>query len=124
MNDPDRQRTDFIFNTHQGLIFLHLVDHPSVGLLIDTFHANIEEASRTKPFFDALEAEKLFHVHIADNNRLPPGSGLIAFDEIFRFLDQNGYEGFISAEQLPKPDPDTAARLTLSYINKILDRLQ
>jgi 5-keto-L-gluconate epimerase len=120
----NRYETDFIFNSHQGLDFLQLVDHPSVGLLIDTFHANIEESSRTKPFLDALEAEKLFHVHIADNNRLPPGSGLIEFDEIFRFLDQNGYEGFISAELLPKPDPDTAARLTLSYINKILDRLQ
>lgn len=117
----NRYETDFIFNTQQGLDFLKLVDHPSVGLLLDTFHANIEESSRTQPFLEALGVQKLFHVHMADNNRLPPGSGLIEFEELFRFLDQNGYEGFISAELLPKPDPDTAARLTLSYVHKILD---
>ena len=114
----NRYETDFIFNTQQGLEFLQEVDHPAVGLLIDTFHANIEESSRTRPFLDALEAHKLFHVHIADNNRLPPGAGMIGFDEILRALDQNGYEGYISAELLPKPDPDTAARLTISYTRK------
>jgi sugar phosphate isomerase/epimerase len=118
----NRYETDFLYNTRQGLDFLELVNHPSVGLLIDTFHANIEESSRTKHFLEALDSQKLFHVHIADNNRLSPGSGLIEFGEIFRVLDQNGYEGFISAELLPKPDPDMAAHHTLSYIQKILER--
>jgi sugar phosphate isomerase/epimerase len=119
----NRYETDFIINTRQGLDFLQAVDHPSVGLLIDTFHANIEESSRTEPFRHALDAKKLFHVHIADNNRLAPGAGLIDFSGILRLLSRKKYEGFISAELFPRPDPDTAAQLTLSYLHNILDKL-
>lgn len=119
----NRYETDIIFNTRQGLDFLHLVDHPSIGLLIDTFHANIEESSWTEPFRQGFEAKKLFHIHIADNNRLTPGAGLIDFTEILSLLHQINYKGFISAELLAKPDPDTAAQLTLTFLHNILGQL-
>jgi len=34
-------------------------------------------------------------------------------------LDQAGYRGFISAEILPLPDPDTAAIRTIEYMRGI-----
>lgn len=115
----NRYESNFIRNTREGLSFLELVDHTSVGLLIDTYHANIEEASRTEPFIEAHNAGKLFHVHIADNNRLPPGMGLIEFDKIIGVLNNIDYEGFLSAELLPQPDPDTAAQFTMKHMLKM-----
>lgn len=119
----NRYETDFIFNTSQGLDFLQTVGHPCVGLLIDTFHANIEETSWVEPFQSALAAGKLFHVHVADNNRISPGEGLIDFTTILSFLSQKSYHGFISAELLPQPDPDIAAQRTISFLRATLARL-
>jgi sugar phosphate isomerase/epimerase len=116
----NRYDSDLINTVDQGLAFLEVVDHPAVGLLVDTFQANIEEASWTEPFHRAHAAGKLFHVHLADNNRLPPGKGLIDFRAILRTLDEIGYTGWLTAELLALPDPDTAARQTVEAITPLL----
>jgi len=117
----NRYEGDIVNNHEEGLAFLSEVDQPVLGLLLDTYHVNIEEASYTKPFRHAYEAGKLFHVHLGDNNRLPPGRGLIDFPAIVKTLRDCGYTGYLSAELLPKPDPDTAARETLSYMRNLLE---
>lgn len=114
----NRYESNFINNTQEGLELLDAVGHPSVGLLIDTFHANIEESSLTQPFIETQLAKKLFHVHIADNNRLAPGLGYINFEKIFQTLKDIDYDGFISAELLSKPSADKAAELTLEYTSR------
>lgn len=111
----NRYENNFINNTFEGLELMTEINHPSVGLLIDTFHANIEESTRSMPFIEAQSADKLFHVHIADNNRRAPGLGLIAFGEIFQALKRISYDGFVSAELLPLPTPDEAARITMEH---------
>jgi sugar phosphate isomerase/epimerase len=118
----NRYETDFIYNVKEGLVFIEEVAQPSLGLLVDTFHVNIEESSWTQPFRHALAAGKLFHVHLGDNNRLPPGDGLIDFRAIVVTLREGGYTGFMSAELLPRPDPDTAAQRTLAYMQSILGK--
>ena len=42
--------------------------------------------------------------------------GMIDFPAIVDTLRQAGYHGYLSAELLPQPDPDTAARQTLDYM--------
>jgi sugar phosphate isomerase/epimerase len=66
-----------------------------------------------------MKAGKLWHVHLGDNNRLPPGHGLIDFPEIVMALLQAGYQGYLSAELSPKPDADTAAQQTLVYMRSL-----
>jgi sugar phosphate isomerase/epimerase len=119
----NRYENDLIQNTAQGLAFLNQVNHPALGLLIDTFHMNIEEASWTEPFVRVFEAGKLFHVHIGDNNRLPPGKGLIDFPSILQTLQSIGYQGFLSAELLALPDADSAAADTLAYMRALQEKL-
>jgi sugar phosphate isomerase/epimerase len=63
----------------------------------------------------------LWHVHLGDNNRLPPGCGLIDFRAIVATLREVGYSGYLSAELLARPDPDTAARHTLTYMRSLLE---
>jgi sugar phosphate isomerase/epimerase len=116
----NRFEGDLVNNVAQGLEFLKEIDHPAVGLLVDTFHVNIEESSWTEPFRQAMIAGKLFHVHLGDNNRLAPGKGLIDFAAILHTLDEIGYAGWLSAELLPSPDPDTAGQQTLDYMTRLM----
>jgi sugar phosphate isomerase/epimerase len=116
----NRFEGDILVNAAEALDFIDQVNQPALGLLLDTFHVNIEEASWTEPFRTAMRAGKLYHIHLGDNNRLPPGGGLIDFPAIVATLREIGYSGYLSAELLCKPDADTAARQTLEYMGKLL----
>jgi sugar phosphate isomerase/epimerase len=70
-----------------------------------------------------MAARKLFHVHLGDNNRLPPGQGLINFGEILWALRESGYTGWLSAELLAVPNPDTAAQQTMSHMAELMKDL-
>jgi len=115
----NRYEADLINNADEGLAFLEAVGHPAVGLLLDTYHVNIEESSWTNPFRRVMAAGKLWHVHLGDNNRLAPGQGLIDFAAIVTTLHQIGYTDWLSAELLAFPDGDTAAEQTLSHMRSL-----
>jgi sugar phosphate isomerase/epimerase len=119
----NRFEGDLLNNVAEGLAFLKELNHPAVGLLVDTFHVNIEETSWTEPFRQAMLAGKLFHVHLGDNNRLPPGHGLIDFAAILATLHATGYTGWLSAELLGKPDPDTAGQQTIDTMTHLMKAL-
>jgi sugar phosphate isomerase/epimerase len=119
----NRFEGDLLNNVAEGLAFLNELNHPSVGLLLDTFHVNIEESSWTEPFRQAMQAGKLFHVHLGDNNRLPPGHGLIDFAAILATLQETGFTGWLSAELLGKPDPDTAGQQTIDVMTHLMKEL-
>jgi len=119
----NRYEGDFVNTAEEGVAFVREVGHPSLGLLLDTYHVNVEESSWTEPFSRVAAAGLLWHVHLGDNNRLPPGRGLIDFRSIVRTLAATRYTGFLSAELLAKPDPDTAAQQTVEYMRALLAQL-
>ena len=114
----NRYETDFINTVESGLRFLDRLRLDSVGLLLDTFHMNIEEPSILDSI--SLAKDRIFHVHVADSNRWHPGAGHIDFEGIVNRLDKIGYQGFLSAEILPEPDPDTASRNTIRFLRRWL----
>ena len=116
----NRYQSDGIASAAEGLQFLADLDHRSVGLLIDTCHMTTEETSWTEPFRQVMAAGKLWHVHLAESNRLPPGNGLVDFPAILGVLKQIGYNQHLTIEVFAKPDPDTAARQGLTYIREML----
>jgi sugar phosphate isomerase/epimerase len=111
----NRYETDLINTVRSGLNLVEKIQMENIGLLLDTFHMNIEEPSITDSF--ASSKDRLFHVHIADSNRWFPGAGHIDFRAIIGVLDHIDYRGFLSAEILPLPDPDTAATNTLAHFH-------
>ncbi|MFC2031330.1 sugar phosphate isomerase/epimerase family protein [Chloroflexota bacterium] len=113
-------QTDFITSAEEGLAFLEAVGHPALGLLLDTCHMNIDESSWTEPLCRTMDAGRLLHIHVADNNRLAPGRGLIDFGAIVNTLRDIGYAGYLSAEVLAQPDPDTAALDVLAHMRPLL----
>jgi 5-keto-L-gluconate epimerase len=112
----NRYETDLLNSVEQSLHFLDHLKVDTVGLLLDTFHMNIEE--RSIPDSIQVAGKRLFHFHVADSNRWYPGAGHIDFKQIVQSLDKIGYQGFISGEFLPRPDPETAAVKMIEYFNQ------
>lgn len=92
----NRFETDLINTTEQALELLELIGADNVGLLIDTFHMNIEE----KSLGDAvrLAGPKVFHVQVSENDRGTPGSGHVPWAEFFAALQDINYDGQIVVE--------------------------
>jgi sugar phosphate isomerase/epimerase len=114
----NRFEGDFIHNAQDGVEWVARVNHPSFGLMLDTFHMNIEDASIETSVREA--AECLWHMHVGDSNRLSPGRGHFDFPGMIQTLREVEYTGFLSAEHLAEPDPDTAAQDTIRYLRQIV----
>lgn len=112
----NRYETDYVNTAEQGLELIDRVSSPSLGILLDTFHMNIEERDLAKSIRQM--GDRLFHFHVADSNRRYPGNGHIDFTEIFRTLREIGYGGFVSGEFLPLPDGPESIRKGLAHLKE------
>jgi sugar phosphate isomerase/epimerase len=113
----NRYESNFINTIDQGIKFIKRIGVSNLGLLADTFHMNIEEVSIEDSLIQAKDY--LTHVHFADSNRWAPGCGHLDFRKVIETLKKIDYQGYISAEILPLPDPDTAARITAETLDKL-----
>lgn len=114
----NRYETDFLVTVEETLEVIEASGAPHLGVLADTFHMNIEEAVIESAL--AAAGARLWHVHVADSNRWAPGFGHLDFAAVVDALRQCRYKGYLSAEILPRPDPDTAARQVERYLRPIL----
>lgn len=114
----NRYETDLIHTVQEGLELIRTIGSPNLGLLLDTFHMNIEEADIEDRISTA--GEKIFHFHVADSNRWYPGGGHLDFTSILHALNNTGYKGWISGEFMPLPDADTAAQRGISHLRQII----
>src|ERR687889_594296 len=90
----NRYSTPYCATAKDAIAIAQQVD--SLGVLLDTFHMNIEEDM----FKDAIQSSGmlLHHMHFADNNRKMPGFAHIDFSTVIESLNEIGYDGFISFE--------------------------
>jgi 5-keto-L-gluconate epimerase len=114
----NRYETDFLMTAADVLSFVERLNHPQLGLLLDTFHMNIEEAGIAACIRTAMHSNRLWHVHLGDSNRRAPGQGHFDFASLVNCLQSEGYQGYLSAELLPLPDADTAAALTIAHMRQ------
>ncbi len=101
-----RFETYFLNRLEQAVELWQEIGLTNGGVMGDTFHMNIEEAS----LGDAIRGAGplLAHMHLADSNRLPPGYGHIDFREVLQALDDVDYAGTLAFELLPdSADPFT-----------------
>ena len=112
----NRYETNLLNRIGDTARFLESIETRNVRILADLFHMNIEESALA----DALRvgSGRIGHVHFVDSNRWPAGFGHTDFQPIAHALRGIGYEGYLSAEAFPLPDPETAARQTLSMFKK------
>jgi sugar phosphate isomerase/epimerase len=114
----NRYETDLIHTVEEGLDLIRQVGAENFGLLLDTFHMNIEEPSIEA----SIQAcgDRTFHFHVADSNRWHPGAGHLDFRGILDTLRETGYDGYISGEFMPVPDADTGARRAIEHLRSVV----
>jgi D-psicose/D-tagatose/L-ribulose 3-epimerase len=89
--------------------FVRDVGMENVGLLLDAYHMNIEEADPRSAILAARE--RLFLFHAADSNRQAVGRGHTDFRGILHTLHDIGYDGCIVIECTASgPDPFTPVK--------------
>lgn len=84
------------------LQLIHEIDSPSIGICLDTSHANKVEGFDA-PGFIRQSKDKLFATHLSDslgrhNDHLMPYSGSVKWQEIFEALKQINYRGLLNLE--------------------------
>jgi len=109
-------QVNHIHTTQEGIEMVRRVDHANFGLMLDVYHMNIEDVD----IYDSFRAagDLCWFVHFTDNNRKYPGSAHLDFAQIVAVLREIGYDGYISNEILPWPNPDMAARETIAFLRQ------
>ena len=93
----NRFETCLINTAKEALAYIEEIDSPNIGVLLDTYHMNIEEDS----IGDAIRlvgADRLKSFPTGDNNRRAPGRGHSHWDEVFGARADIGYKGRIVSE--------------------------
>jgi D-psicose/D-tagatose/L-ribulose 3-epimerase len=130
----NRFETSFINLTGQAIELMRMIDSPRVKLMMDTFHANIEEKSLGK----AIEAagQDMVHLHMNENDRGTPGTGHVPWQEIAAALKKVKFDGMLVIESFSTevkeiaraaavwrplaPTPDGLARDGLAFLKKLM----
>ena len=87
--------------------FVRAVDHPSLRMMYDSFHAHIEEKGQATAI--ASCAAETIHVHVSENDRGVPGTGQVDWDSFWTALLSGGYDGYITIEAFGRALPALAA---------------
>lgn len=106
--EPLNRFETFFLNTAADAAALAAdINHPNVGVLLDTFHANIEE----KRIGDGYRTvgRHLKHVHACENDRGIPGSGHVEWPDVFQALREVKYDGWLTIESFGFALPDISA---------------
>jgi D-psicose/D-tagatose/L-ribulose 3-epimerase len=92
----NRYETSLVNTVEQGLELVELVGRPACGLLLDTYHLNIEEKD---PVAATLAArERIAHVHACGTDRGAPGGDRFEWPRFLDALRSAGYHGPLCIE--------------------------
>ena len=109
--------TDFINTAQQAVEMIKEIHHPNFRLHLDVKAMCSEKGPIERIIRD--NSAWLAHFHANDANLRGPGFGDTDYGPIARALKDIGYQGYISVEVFDyKPDPETIARESLTYLKR------
>jgi D-psicose/D-tagatose/L-ribulose 3-epimerase len=103
----NRFETFFLNIATDAVDFCDQIGHPNVGILFDTFHANIEEKDIASAY--RTVGRHLKHVHTCENDRGIPGSGHVEWKSVFEALRDIQYDGWLTIESFGFALPQLSA---------------
>lgn len=98
----NRFETDFCNTAHQAVELVRLVDRPAVGVMLDTFHMNMEDDDLPQAI--RATGRHLVHFQANENHRGFLGTGHIDWPAICRALADISYAGPITLEPFRRTD--------------------
>lgn len=144
----NRYETNVCKTIEEAVALCNSLTTDNVKILADVFHLNIEEedpvasiafalknrpaeagakkSKEEKPEDGAEQEDEnkgwIGHVHFVDSNRRAPGMGHFDLETIAQVLKSSAYDGFVSAECFPLPDPETAAKAAIDAYKRLFPR--
>lgn len=98
----------YMLNTlADGAALTDRIGHPNVGILFDTFHANIEEKDPVGAI--RTHGRVIRHFHCSANDRGIPGQDHVDWAGSFAALQSVGYDGWLVIEAFGRALPGLAA---------------
>jgi hydroxypyruvate isomerase len=90
----------YLSSTADVLALIAEVNHPNLFIQHDVYHMQVMEGNLTNTIRKNIG--RIGHIQIADvPGRNEPGTGEINYTNLFRFIDEAGYNGFIGCEYKP-----------------------
>ena len=117
--EPLNRYEDHMLNRVEGAVELcKAAGRPSVRVMGDLFHMNIEEDD----LGGAIRAagDYLAHVHLADSSRLQPGTAHTDFAGAFAALREIGFDGYMAMECGIRGAPEEALPETVRYLRSLM----
>jgi sugar phosphate isomerase/epimerase len=116
--EPLNRYEDHMVNTLAEAVELcKAIGLDSVRVMGDFFHMSIEEANLAESIHQA--AGYLKHMHLADSNRLQPGTGHTDFQPALQALKQIGFDGYMALECRIQGERKAALAETARYIRSL-----
>lgn len=129
-----RYDTYLINTAEQARKLVELIDSDNFGILLDTFHMNIEEESLCAAF--ETGGDLIFHMQVCENNRGVPGKGQLNWKQIKEGIKKTKYHDWVSVESFTpydtklsemmrfwrklSPDQTVFAEESFSFLNSLL----
>jgi D-psicose/D-tagatose/L-ribulose 3-epimerase len=107
----NRFETDLVNTAEQALELVDRVGAGHVGVLLDTFHMNIDE----KSLGDAirLAGDRLLQIHACENDRGTPGTGHLPWPDVFAAIADSGFDGPLVIESFTPAIEEIAKAVSL-----------
>ena len=121
--------TDLVVSYKDALKIITEIDHPSLGVVLDSGHLYLNR----EDLAEAMEnlGELILQLHVNDNDgehqqNLIPGDGTFDFHEFINTLDEYSYNGFLSVELGWEYtiDPEPALKKSIIRLRDMLMKIQ
>jgi hydroxypyruvate isomerase len=90
----------YLTNSAAVLQLIDEVNHPNLLYQYDIYHMQVMEGNLAKTI--QQNVGRIGHIQLADNpGRHEPGTGEINFTNLFKFIDESGYAGWVGLEYKP-----------------------
>jgi sugar phosphate isomerase/epimerase len=121
--EPTSHDTNMCESSYDAIELMEDVGSPNVKLMFDSFHVLYRREIISDYVYEM--GENLAHIHVSDNDRLPPGAGYGDFEGMIDALLDIGYDGWLAMEtgfHQRGIEVDKDARVSLQYLRELLER--
>jgi protein FrlC len=120
--EPTSFDSNLVDTVDQAVEMAEELGAENVGVMFDTFHILYRREVLSDYVYRA--GKYLKHIHISDNDRLPPGRGRGDFISLIAALHEVGYSGWLAMElgfDRRDIEPDKVARESIQYLKPLVE---
>ncbi len=115
----NRGETYYLNTIDHAVRLIQAANVEGIVTMGDLFHTNIEERNIPRALKD--NHQHIVHIHLADNTRLEPGTGMTNFQAAFDVLKDVNYSNYVSLEcGFSIPDRKQALEKTVKFLKPML----